>query len=177
MKRYFVLLILCLVLFSCSVSKNYPKILDFEGKNQKLEKSKPTVYVLFSTLGCHECHIKLNEFFEKNDLYSNDKINIVGYIGLEKGNIKEKISRKSALIAFNRYYPKIKETVFVEKSKEKDIFFLDHKIPDYEVPAIVLLKKDTILFLEVRDVFKYENRSNYDVDKDLLILIERFKME
>lgn len=163
----------CLVLFSCSGSKNN-KIVDFEGKNQNLEKSKPTVYVLFSTLGCHECHIKLNDFFEKNDLYSNDKINIVGYIGVENGNIKDKLSRKSALIAFNRYYPKIKKTVFVEKSKEKDIFFLDHKIPDYEVPAIVLQKQDTILFLGVKDIFKFENRTNYDVNKDLLILIKQF---
>ena len=36
-------------------------------------------------------------------------------------------------------------------------------------PAIVLIKQDTILFLGIRDVFKYENGRNYNVNKDLLI--------
>lgn len=169
MKKYFVFLILCYLFFSCSVKNNYNKIVDFEGKKQNIKNLKPAVYVLFSTLGCHDCHKKLNEFLEKNDFYSNDKINIVGYIGVENGNINEKISRKIALITFNRYYPKIKETVFVEKSKEKDISFLEYKIPDYEVPAIVLLKQDTILFLGIRDIFKYEGQNINSVNKDLLI--------
>ena len=75
MKKY-LLLILCLVSFSCSVNHNYNRILDFEGKKIKNENLKPAVYVLYSTLGCHECHIKLDEFFDKNNLYSNNKINV-----------------------------------------------------------------------------------------------------
>lgn len=171
MKKY-LLLILCLVSFSCSVNHNYNRILDFEGKKIKNENLKPAVYVLYSTLGCHECHIKLDEFFDKNNLYSNNKINIIGCIGIENGSIREKLSRKASLISFNRYYHNIKETIFVEKDKEKNITFLDYKIPDYEVPAIVLIKQDTILFLGIRDVFKYENGRNYNVNKDLLILME-----
>lgn len=151
---------------------NEDKIVNLEGKRQKLDYSKHKIYVLFSTLGCHDCHNKLNEYFENNNFYSNDSIEIIGYIGIPNDKIKNLLSRKSSLIYFNKYYPNIKKVYFSEENKDMKISFLDYKIPDYEVPAIVIIKQDTILYLGVSDILKYENGRNYNVNKDLLILMK-----
>lgn len=172
MKRILYLLIIVIVFSSCNVFNTKDKLVNLEGKRQKLDYSKHKIYILFSTLGCHDCHNKLNEYFENNNFYNNDSIEIIGYIGVPNGKIKSLLLRKSSLISFNKYYPNIKQVYFSEENKDREISFLDYKIPNYEVPAIVLIKQDTILFLGIRDVFKYENGRNYNVNKDLLILME-----
>lgn len=172
MKRLLSLLIIAVLFTSCSVFNNEDRIVNLEGKRQKLDYSKHRIYVLFSNLGCHDCHNKLNEYFENNNFYSNDSIEIIGYIGIPNGEIKNLLFRKSSLIFFNKYYPKIKKVYFSEQNKDRQISFLDYKIPDYEVPAIVLIKQDTILFIGIRDILKYENGRNYNVNEDLLILMK-----
>ena len=169
MKRLLSLLIIAILFASCSVFNNEDKIVNLEGKRQKLDYSKHRIYILFSTLGCHDCHNKLNEYFENNNFYTNDSIEIIGYIGVQNGEIKNLLSRKSSLVYFNKYYPNIKKVYFSEENKDRKISFLDYKSLDYEVPAIFLIKQDTILFLGARDIFKYENGKNYNVNKDLLI--------
>jgi len=67
MKRLLSLLIIAILFASCSVFNNEDKIVNLEGKRQKLDYSKHRIYVLFSNLGCHDCHNKLNEYFENNN--------------------------------------------------------------------------------------------------------------
>lgn len=170
MKRLLPLLIVAILSISCSVFNNEDKIVNLEGKRQKFDYFKNKIYVLFSTLGCHDCHNKLNEYFENNNFYNNDSIEIIGYIGVPNGEIKNLLLRKSSLIYFSKYYPNIREVYFTEVNKNREISFLDYKIPDYGVPAIVLIRQDTVLFLRLGDLFKYEDGRNYKVNKDLLIM-------
>ena len=172
MKRLIPLLIISILLASCSIFINENKIVNIEGKRQKLDYSKHRIYVLFSTLGCHDCHKKLNEYFESNNFYNNDTIEIVGYIGVQNGDINSLLSRKSSLIYFNKYYPKIKKVYFSEESKNKEILLLDYKIQNFEVPSLLVVKNNTVNFIEIKDIFKFVDKRVFQVNEDLLILLK-----
>lgn len=155
---------------SCSAIQNQDKIIDLEGKRHKLDYSKHRVYVLFSTLGCHDCHRVLNEYFEKNNLYTNDSVEIIGYIALPKGNLRSVLSRKQSLISFNEHYPNIRKTYFTQENKNKEIIFLDNKIQNYEVPSLLIIKNNTVNLIELKDIFKSIDKMSYKVNEDLLPL-------
>lgn len=160
MKKAFILFSFLLLFLSCSSIQNGNKLVDLDGKSKKIDRSKSTIYVLFSTVGCHDCHESLNEYFEKNKLYSIDSIEIIGYIAIEKDNLNSKLSRKSYLLSFKNYYPKINKVFFSEEDANKNINLLNQKIPNYEVPAIFSIKGDSSRFVNIRNIFQIENGRN-----------------
>lgn len=174
MKRFLSLLIIAILFTSCSVFNNEDKIVNLEGKRQKLDYSKHKIYVFFSTLGCHDCHNKLNEYFENNNFYDSDSIEIIGYIGVPNGKIKDYFHRKSSLISFKTYYPNIKKVYFTQEDKDKNIRIknlnLPIKIPNYAVPSIVSIKKDSVVFVGINEIFKTENK-RYIVKENLKDII------
>ncbi|MDD3724917.1 MAG: hypothetical protein PHV83_05265, partial [Bacteroidales bacterium] len=104
--------------------------------------------------------------------YNNDTIEIVGYIGVQNGDINNLLSRKSSLIYFNKYYPKIKKVYFSEESKNKEILLLDYKIQNFEVPSLLVVKNNTVNFIEIKDIFKFVDKRVFQVNEDLLILLK-----
>lgn len=175
MKRLLFSLIIVMVFSSCSVFNNGNKIVNLDGKREKLDYSKHKIYVLYSTIGCHDCHNKLNEYFENNNFYNNDSIEIIGYIGVPNGKIKNLLIRKSSLICFNKYYPKIKKAYFTEEDKDKNIRItnlkLPIKLPNYAVPSIVSIKKDSVVFVGVNDIFIIKDRKYTVIEnlKDIIV--------
>ena len=175
MKRLFSFVIIVLLFSSCSILNNGNKIVNLDGKRQKLDYSKHKIYVLFSTLGCHDCHNKLNEYFENNNFYNNDSIEIIGYIGIPNGQIKSLLLRKSSLITFNKYYPNIKKAYFTQEDKDRNIRLnnlkLSYKIPNFAVPSIVSIKQDSVVFVEINEIFKIENKRYIVIEnlKDIIV--------
>lgn len=166
MKKVLFIVSILFLFTSCSLIRNDRKIVNYEGKRQKLDYSKHRVYVLFSTVGCHNCHQSLNEYFEENNLYSNDSIEIIGYIGMAKGSLNNKVLRKYPLVAFNKYYPNIKKVYFSEEDKDRNIIFLSQKLPNYQVPAVISIKGDAAVFVGVSELFQIESK-RYIVNKNL----------
>lgn len=170
MKKAFIIFSFLLLFLSCSSIQNRNKLVDLDGKRQKIDRSKSTIYVLFSTVGCHDCHKSLNEYFEKNKLYSNDSIEIIGYVGVLKENFKSKLSRKLYLLSFKNYYPKINKVYFSEEDASRNIYFFNQKIPDYEVPSILSIKGDSSVFINIRDIFQFKDKK-YTVNTNIKEII------
>ncbi len=165
------LIISIIVFASCSILQKQNKIIDLNGKKYPINASKPRGYILFSTLGCHDCHEVLNEYFEENNIYNNDSIEIIGYISLPKDDLKYLLARSELLILFNKYYPAIDKVYFSQETKDKDIVLLDYKIPNIEVPSIIIVDNKRTKLIESDKIFGFDNQKCYIININLKNLL------
>ena len=88
MKQFFGLIICCLLFASCKTMDDVSCV----GTDKKVHPFKKDgvccIYVGFSSVGCHDCHEKLNTYLDEAGFYDNDTIEIYGIIALEKDKIK-----------------------------------------------------------------------------------------
>ena len=138
---------LSLFLASCGTSGDlYTCIGTDRKKHSLMETDKQSIYVLFSTLGCHECHERLNDFLEEEGLYDNDSIDVFGLIAVPKKERKDLLTQKLMISKMHKYYPAMKHFRFCAEEQGK-ITIIGMRINNFHTPAVISVQGRSITYI------------------------------
>lgn len=159
---------LSLFLASCGTSGDlYTCIGTDRKKHSLMETDKQSIYVLFSTLGCHECHLRLNEFLEEQGVYDNDSIDVFGLIAVPKKERKD--TQKLMIAKMHRYYPAMKNFLFCSEEQGK-INLLGLQINNFQTPAVIMADSGAVTYFNSDRVTVYRNKQVV-VNPNLAVLL------
>lgn len=161
---------LSLFLASCGTSGDlYTCIGTDRKKHSLMETDKQSIYVLFSTLGCHECHLRLNEFLEEQGVYDNDSIELFGLIAVPKKERKDMLTQKLMIAKMHRYYPAMKNFLFCSEEQGK-INLLGLQINNFQTPAVIMADSGAVTYFNSDRVTVYRNKQVV-VNPNLAVLL------
>lgn len=161
---------LSLFLASCGTSGDlYTCIGTDRKKHSLMETDKQSIYVLFSTLGCHECHLRLNEFLEEQGVYANDSIDVFGLIAVPKKERKDMLTQKLMIAKMHRYYPAMKNFLFCSEEQGK-INLLELQINNFQTPAVIMADSGAVTYFNSDRVTVYRNKQVV-VNPNLAVLL------
>lgn len=169
-RRLIFVLLLTSFLVSCGTSDGSFTCIGTDKKKHFLkETEKRSIYVLFSTLGCHECHLRLNEFLEEQGVYDNDSIELFGLIAVPKKERKDMLTQKLMIAKMHRYYPAMKNFLFCSEEQGK-INLLGLQINNFQTPAVIMADSGAVTYLNSDRVTVYRNKQVV-VNPDLAVLL------
>lgn len=149
---------LSLFLASCGTSGDLYTCIGTDRKKHSLvETDKHSIYVLFSTLGCHECHERLNDFLEEEGLYNNDSIDVFGLIAVPKKERKDLLTQKLMTSKMHRYYPEMKHFLFCTEEQGK-INIIGMQINNFLTPAVINVHKGEITYINSDKVTVFKDK-------------------
>lgn len=152
MKRIFIVVILSLLFASCKTNLDSVSCIGTDRKVHKLHSSPYSIYVGFSSLGCHDCHEILNSYLEEHGLYDNDTIELYGLIALKKDKIRNKLSQQMAIASMKQYYPSMKQFRFCEQIDD-NIKILGRRVKYFNTPFVLRVYNNQYSFLDSDLIF------------------------
>jgi hypothetical protein len=137
---------------SCKIQLSDYECVDTKGRKCDLNCTTNVLYVGFSSLGCHDCHIKLNEYLEAKGYYSNDTIKVYGIIALEEDEIRNEFVQQLNIVSMKRYYPNINEFRFCIE-KDNSIKIMGNTIRKFNTPFLIEVKNKEFRYIPNNSIF------------------------
>lgn len=169
MKKLFPLLLLFLLLASCAAHTD--RFTGTDGRAHCFYDNKKTVYVGFATLGCHDCHVKLNEYLEKEGFYDNPDIELYGLISLEPEQMKSELAQKIAVSDMLKYYPKMQRFRFCKQIGKGAMKVGSFTVNSFNTPFLFVAREKTFnQLIGAETVIVFEGK-NIAVNKNLKLML------
>ncbi|MBR5254190.1 MAG: hypothetical protein IKV46_04015 [Bacteroidales bacterium] len=149
------IIFVCLTIFffsSCKIQLSDYECIDMNGRKCDLNYTTNIMYVGFSSLGCHDCHVKLNEYFETKGYYNNDTIKIYGIIALEEDEIRNELMQQLNIASMKRYYPNMNEFRFCIE-KDNSIKIIGNTIRNFNTPFLIEVKNKEFRYIPTDSIF------------------------
>lgn len=143
---------------SCKIQLLDYECIDTKGRKCKLNYTTNALYVGFSSLGCHDCHIKLNEYLETKGYYNNDTIKVYGIIALDEDKIRNEFVQQLNIVSMKRYYPNINEFRFCIE-KDRDIKIIGKTIRNFNTPFLIEVKNQEFYYISNDSIFSHDGRN------------------